>query len=389
MVHARTQHPNAPLTPEGRHRMVACVLEGGWTIEATAERFQVDAKTVRKWRDRYLTEGDAGLMDRSSRPHRCPNRTPDDVAARVVELRRRRRWGADRIAHQTGVAPSTAQRILTEAGLGRLDRGDRVSEPVLRYVRDRPGELIHVNVKKLAAIPPGGGWRSRGRGYEGEGSQNRLVGYRFIHTAIDDRTRLAYSEIHRDEKAATAVGFWKRAVAWFAARGIVCERVLTDNGSCYKSGLWHRACAETGTTVKKTRPRRPQTNGKVERFHRILLEEWAYIRPWTSENQRHDAYNGFIHYYKLSSTPRSTPLGHPHQPTRGQPPQRAQLVATSVPSECHRPYGLSRRSCSRASTGTPPAGRTRTVARGAWETRPVSPATPSPPPAVPPGGRCR
>ena len=297
MVHARTQHPNAPLTPEGRRRMVACLLDDGWTIEATADRFQVDAKTVRKWRDRFLTEGATGLVDRSSRPHRSPNRTPDDVAARVVDLRRRRRWGADRIADEVAVAPSTAQRILRDAGLGRLDHGDRATEPVVRYVRDRPGELIHVDVKKLAAIPPGGGWRTRGRGYDGEGSLARMVGYRFIHTAIDDHTRLAYSEILPDETAATAVGFWQRAVAWFDAHGITCERVLTDNGSAYKSGLWHRACAATGTTVKKTRPRRPQTNGKVERFHRILLEEWAYIRPWTSEHQRHVAYDGFIHYY--------------------------------------------------------------------------------------------
>ncbi|MDH3189317.1 MAG: DDE-type integrase/transposase/recombinase, partial [Acidimicrobiia bacterium] len=146
------------------------------------------------------------------------------------------------------------------------------------------------------AIPDGGGWRSRGRGYAGEGSKHRLVGYRYLHSAIDDRTRIVYSEIHSDEQAITAAGFWKRAAAWYSSIGIIPERVLTDNGACYRSGLWHRACAATGTTVKKTRPRRPQTNGKVERFHRILLEEWAYIRPWTSESQRSRAYDGFIHF---------------------------------------------------------------------------------------------
>jgi transposase InsO family protein len=296
--HARTQHPNAVLTPVGRLRMVRCVLVKRWTIEATAERFQVDAKTVRKWRDRFLEEGEAGLVDRSSRPKRSPMRTPRRLRRRVVTLRKKRRWGADRIAHEVGLAASTVQRILNTAGCGRLDRGDRATnlEPVRRYERERPGELIHVDVKKIAAIPDGGGWRMHGRGNDGHGGHSG-AGYRFIHTALDDRTRLAYSEILDDEQAATAAAFWARAAAWFAAQGIHCERVITDNGSCYRSGLWHQACASSNTTVKKTRPRRPQTNGKVERFHRILLEEWAYIRPWTSEPERHAGYAGFMHFY--------------------------------------------------------------------------------------------
>ena len=279
--------------------MVGCVLEQGWTIVATAERFQVDAKTVRKWRDRFLSEGEEGLRDRSSRPHRCPNRSPRRLRRRVILLRRKRRWGANRIGFEVGLAASTVQLILHRAGLGRLDRGDRATRtaPVRRYQRELPGELIHVDIKKLAGIPDGGGWRSRGRGYPGEDAKSRQVGYRYIHTAIDDRTRIAYSEIHNDEKAVTAAGFWTRAAAWFTSIGITPQRVITDNGSCYRSGLWHRACSATSTTVKKTRPRRPQTNGKVERFHRILLEEWAYIRPWTSDTQRSDAYRTFIHFY--------------------------------------------------------------------------------------------
>jgi len=295
----RRQHPNAPLTPVGRRRMVRCILDRGWTIEATADRFQVDAKTVRKWRDRFLAEGMDGLQDRSSRPRSSPNRTPQRLRRRVIRLRLRRRWGADHIGFEVGLAPSTVQNILNRAGVGRLDRGDRATapEPVRRYQRDMPGELVHVDIKKIAGIPDGGGWKTRGRGYPNEYAKNRQAGYRYIHTAIDDRTRIAYSEILRDEKAVTAAGFWKRAAAWYALIGITCERVITDNGSCYRSGLWHRACAETGTAVKKTRPRRPQTNGKVERFHRILLEEWAYIRPWTSDTQRQDAYSGFIHFY--------------------------------------------------------------------------------------------
>jgi transposase InsO family protein len=301
VAHATTwrQHPNAPLTPEGRRRMVGCVLDRGWTIEAAAERFQVDAKTVRKWRDRFLVEGAAGLVDRSSRPHRSPNRTPRRLRRRVLRLRLKRRWGADHIGYEVGLAASTVQNILNTAGCGRLDRGDRATsrQPVRRYERENPGDLIHVDIKKLAGIPDGGGWRTRGRGYPGEGTVARQVGYRYLHTAVDDRSRIAYSEIHNDEQAVTAAGFWARAAAWYQAIGIECQRVITDNGSCYRSGLWHRACAATGTTVKKTRPRRPQTNGKVERFHRILLEEWAYIRPWESDHQRTDAYAGFIHFY--------------------------------------------------------------------------------------------
>ena len=298
MTDARTQHPNAVLTPVGRRRMVGCVLDRGWTIEATAERFQVDAKTVRKWRDRFLVEGEAGLADRSSRPHRSPNRTPGHRRRQVIGLRRRHRWGADHIAHETGLAASTVQAILRANGMGRLDRGDRATaaEPVHRYQRDRPGELIHVDIKKIAAIPDGGGWRLHGRGNDTTRGHSG-AGYRYIHTAIDDRTRLAYSELLDDERALTAARFWQRAARWFHAHGINCERVLTDNGSCYRSRHWHHACETTGTIPKRTRPRRPQTNGKVERFHRILIEEWAYIRPWTSEARRAHGYQRFIHFY--------------------------------------------------------------------------------------------
>jgi transposase InsO family protein len=274
--------------------MVDCVLEHRWTIEATAERFQVDAKTVRKWRDRFLAEGELGLLDRSSRPRRSPNRTPRALQRRVVRLRRKRRWGADRIAHEVGLAASTVQSILRHAGCGRLDRGDRATAPVQRYCWDRPGELIHVDVKKIAAIPDGGGWKAFGRGARPSHSG---AGYRYIHTALDDHSRVVYSEILDNEQAATAAGFWARAAAWFARLGVRCERVITDQGACYRSGLWHKACAATNTTVKKTRPRRPQTNGKVERYHRILLEEWAYIRPWTSEVERAAGYEGFTHFY--------------------------------------------------------------------------------------------
>jgi transposase InsO family protein len=277
--------------------MVDCVIEHGWTVEATAERFQVDAKTVRKWRDRFVEEGEAGLEDRSSRPHRSPNRTPRHKRRQCVRLRKQRRWGADHIAHEVGLSSSTVQNILNAQGLGRLDSGDRATnQPVRRYQRDRPGELVHVDIKKIAAIPDGGGWKIHGRGndrFKGHSG----AGYRYLHSAIDDRTRIVYSEICDDEQAGTAVAFWHRAVNWFASIGITIERVLTDNGSCYRSRHWINYNQLAGITVKKTRPYRPQTNGKIERFHRILLEEWAYIRPWNSETERHHHYAGFIHFY--------------------------------------------------------------------------------------------
>ena len=211
--------------------------------------------------------------------------------------------------------------------LGRLDRGDRATsgEPVRRYQRDTAGELIHVDIKKLAAIPDGGGWKTRGRGYSGECARSRTAGYRYIHTAIDDRTRIAYSEICDNEQAATAAGFWRRAAAWYISIGIQPERVLTDNGACYRSGLWHKACAETGTTVKKTRPRRPQTNGKVERFHRILLEEWALHPPMDIRTPTPHRLQRVHPLLQSPQIPRITRMGNTSQHPQRQPPPRAQL----------------------------------------------------------------
>jgi len=262
MAQVRTQHPNAALTPRSRRRMVACVVEQGWSVAAAAERFQVDPKTVRKRRDRYRAEGRAGLSDRSSRPRSCPWRTPEAKRSEVIELRRRRRWGADHIAHETGLAASTVQNILNAAGLGRLDRGDRAAAPrppARRYQRERPGELVHVDVKKLAGIPDGGGWRLHGKG---NAPPRAGVGYRYICTAIDDRTRIAYSEIHGNERAVTAAGFWRRARRHFAALGVTVEEVLTDNGPCYRSRVWAQALRAAGATHRRTRPFRPRLTAK-------------------------------------------------------------------------------------------------------------------------------
>ena len=297
MPHVRTQHPNASLTPRGRRKMVRLVIDHGWTIEAAADKFQVDAKTVTKWRDRFLTEGDDGLFDRSSRPKSSPNATPPECRRRIVELRKQRRWGAAHIGHEVGRSGSTVQKILIAEGLRRLDSGDRATaDPIHRYQRDRPGELVHVDVKKLSGIPDGGGWRIHGRG-QAPPVKRSTTGYRFLHSALDDRTRIVYSEIHHNEQADTAVGFWERANTFFNQLGITVERVLTDNGSCYKSFLWRDTLLADGITPKRTRPFRPQTNGKIERFHRILLEEWAYIRDWHTDQQRSAEYDHFVHFY--------------------------------------------------------------------------------------------
>ena len=208
----------------------------------------------------------------------------------------RHRWGSAHLAHETGLAASTVQRILVANGVGRLDHGDRATEPVVRYERDRPGELVHVDVKKLGAIPDGGGWRLHGRQAAPQNGHHG-AGYRYLHSAIDDRTRVVYSEVLNDEQGWTAAGFWRRANVFYAAIGIHVERVITDNGRFYRSKVWRAALDDGGITMKKTRPYRPQTNGKIERFHRILLEEWAYIRPWTSEGERLTHYERFCHFY--------------------------------------------------------------------------------------------
>ena len=293
----RPQHPNAALTPVQRFKMVALMAERGWSVAAAAQRFQVTAKTARKWLRRYEAEGRAGPEDRCSRPHSSPDATPEPKRQEVIKLRRASRRGAGFIAHLTGMHPSTVHRICVRAGPGRLDRGDRCCGPPprpLRYQRQNPGELIHVDVKKLPAIPDGGGWRTHGKGKAGP---RQKVGWRYIHSAIDDRTRLGYSEIHTDETGLTAAGFWRRASQWFAESGIHCQRVLTDNGPCYRSKLFLKALDQTGTSPKRTRPYRPQTNGKVERFHRILNEQWAYTRDWNTDTERTQAHQAFMHHY--------------------------------------------------------------------------------------------
>jgi transposase InsO family protein len=248
------------------------------------------------------------MADRSSRPHRCPAATPRPVVRKIVHLRRKKGLGPAMIAGRLGMHASTVHRVLRREGLPRLADTDRATrEPIRRYERSRPGELVHVDIKKLGNIPDGGGARvvghqlafqhrratatSRGRNWK------PVIGWGFVHTAIDDHSRLAYSEVLLDEKAVTAAAFWLRANAWFRSRGIAVERVLTDNGAPYVSFDWRDVMAATGVTHKRIRPYRPQTNGKVERFNRTLLAEWAYAKPYLSESARRAALPRWLHIY--------------------------------------------------------------------------------------------
>ena len=304
-------HRNAPLTETGRLRLARRIVDHGWPIARAAERFQVARTTATKWSERYRELGPAGMADRSSRPHRSPRRTPQPVVRKIVHLRWKQRLGPVAIAARVGLAASTVHRILVACRINRLWHVDRATgEPIRRYEMTHPGELVHVDVKKLGNIPDGGGWRVHGRATGTRNSQahrdpNRPrttpgranLGYCYIHSAVDAFSRLAYSEALDDETAATALAFWTRARTFFAGHGITVERVLTDNGSAYRSHAWRAEHQQLGIRHSRTRPRRPQTNGKVERLNRTLLEEWAYRRLYTSEKTRRAALSGWLHHY--------------------------------------------------------------------------------------------
>jgi transposase-like protein len=265
-------HRNARLTPVGRLTLVKR-LEAGRPVRVTAGEMGVSHTTAYRWWARYRAEGERGLVDRSSRPRRSPARTPVAVEARVVELRRQRRWGPARIGPAVELSSSTVHRVLARHGLARLAWLDRPTGRVIRrYERSQPGELVHVDVKKLGAIPEGGGWRAHGRAACPD--RRRQTGWEYVHSAVDDHSRLAYSEICADERAATCAAFLERATAFFAAHGIRVERVLTDNAFAYRYGrAWQAVLARHGIAQRFCRPYRPQTNGKVERFNRTLIEE--------------------------------------------------------------------------------------------------------------------
>ena len=307
-------HANAALTPRARLRLAKLIVEDGWSPTAAAKMFMVSVPTARKWAARFRLEGAAGMVDRSSRPRSCPHRTSEAVKRRIIALRWRQRLGPVQIGGQLGIAPSTVHAVLVRCRLNRLSHIDRVTgEPIRRYEHSHPGSMIHVDVTKFGNIPDGGGHRFVGRQ---QGALNKKAtpglprgadykprtGTAFLHTVIDDHSRVAYVEICTDEKAATAIGVLRRAVAWFADHGVTVERVLSDNGSCYRSHAWAEACAELAITPKRTRPYRPQTNGKIERFHRTLADGWAYTRHYSSETERRSALPAWIHSYNHHRT---------------------------------------------------------------------------------------
>jgi transposase InsO family protein len=288
------------LTPWSRHLLVQRVLAGRPAAHVAAE-MGVSRATAYKWLARYRTEGVAGLVDRSSRPHHSPLRTDSLVEAQIIALRRERRLGPARIAAVLDLAPSTVHRVLTRHDMPRLAWLDRpTGEPIRRYERARPGELLHVDVKKIGRLRPGGGWRAHGRDSleRRQARYGTRVGYEYIHAAIDDHTRLAYAEIHPDETAETCAGFLRRAAAWFAAHGIVIERVMTDNAMVYRrSRAWSGALAEIGAEARFTRRYRPQTNGKAERFNRTMIEECLYAQAFDTGEQRATALTDWLHTY--------------------------------------------------------------------------------------------
>jgi transposase InsO family protein len=295
-------HGNAALTVRQRREMVRLVVKEGWSPARAAAEYKTSNKTCVKWVARYREASEAGLLDRSSACERVANRTDERRIEAIAALRRLRFTGPE-IAELLDMPLSTVSGILTRIGMGRLGRLGL--EPAQRYERQRPGELVHIDVKKLGRIDGGAGKRVTGvkrnpyrtRFDHAAGFSRKRIGWEYVHIAIDDATRLAYAEVLTDEKAATAVGFFRRALRFFASYGIHTERVITDNGSAYVSAIHALACRTLGVRHLRTRPRRPQTNGKAERFIRTMLGGWAYGAIYASSRERTAALDGWLFTY--------------------------------------------------------------------------------------------
>jgi transposase InsO family protein len=304
-------HGNARTCLHSRRLSVGRVIEEGWTLAQAASAAGVSVRTISKWLARFRAEGAEGLLDRSSVPARVPHRTPEERVAAIAALRRLRMTGAE-IAQVLSMPRSTVSAVLTRIGLGRLSRLEP-PEPANRYERRHPGELLHIDVKKLGRIGrPGhrvnGDRRTRSRG----------IGWEYVHVCVDDATRLAYVEVLDDERATTAVAFLRRAIAHFASHGVAVERVMTDNGAAYISLLHALACKALGIKHLRTRPYRPRTNGKAERFIRTLLDGWAYGAIYRNSDERRAALTGWLDFYNHR---------RPHGSLCHQPPQQ-RLEAT-------------------------------------------------------------
>lgn len=288
-------HRRAKLTVLGRRLLVDRILGDGMAVAHAADMAGVSRQTAWKWLRRFEAEGEAGLEDRSSRPHRMPRALPQELVDAILAARHERRFGPHRLAPLLGVPRSTIGDVLARRGLSRLADTDRPSGVPIRYVRERPGELLHVDVKKLGRIPDGGGHRFRGRG---GGTPRAHAGYDYLHVAIDDASRVAYVEPHRDERGQTCARFILGAAAFFASLGVRIERVMTDNAKNYTdSRAFAAALAEIGARHRRTRPFRPQTNGKAERLNQTLLAEWAYVRLYATNQARLDALPAWLDHY--------------------------------------------------------------------------------------------
>src|SRR6202161_2751784 len=288
-------HKNARLTPYGRER-IARQVASGQTPKAVGEAAGVCPRTVRKWVDRYRREGLVGLRDRSSRPHRLHRPTPQTVVDEVAALRRQRCTGKQ-IAAQVGVSPATVSRILRRLGLNRLSALEPVA-PIRRYEREHPGEMIHLDIKKLGRID-GIGHRITGdrRGQSNRRSRGEGLGWEVVHVAIDDNSRIAFAKIMPNERKRSATSFLKAALAYYESLGIKVERVMTDNGSCYKSFAFRRLCKKLGLKHIRTKPYTPKTNGKAERFIQTCLREWAYAQAYHHSRQRTQQLPYWLHRY--------------------------------------------------------------------------------------------
>ena len=284
-------HKNARLTPRGRERIVELVASGQ-TPKAVSEAVGVCPRTVRKWVDRHRREGLAGLQDRSSRPHRLRRPTPQPVIEKIERLRRQR-WTGKQIAAETGVSSATVSRVLRRLGLHKLSALE--PEPVRRYERERPGELIHLDIKKLGKIGSIG-HRITGR-QTGVVNRHLGIGWEFVHVCIDDASRIAFSRVMKDERKESAIVFLKAAVAYYESLGVKVERVMTDNGSCYRSKAFGKACKRLGLKHIFTKPYTPKTNGKAERFIQTSLREWAYARAYITSDERTAELPRWLHRY--------------------------------------------------------------------------------------------
>ncbi|MFL6265502.1 MAG: IS481 family transposase [Actinomycetes bacterium] len=289
-------HAHARLTEFGRLLLVQRITELGWPPAQAAQALGVSRATASKWLARDRTHGPAGLADRSSRPHRCPPALPVSQVRRVLAARRRHRQGPHRLAWRLGMPRSTIYGVLARHGMGRLAHTDRASGVVVRYQREHPGERVHLDVKKLGRIPDGGGHRVHGR--TPTTPTGRGIGYDSVHSAVDDRSRVAFSQVLPDESAMTAALFLIEAAGFFADHGVQIQRVLADNAKAYaESVVFAETAAGLGIALRRTRRYRPQTNGKVERFNKTLLEEWAYARLYRSNRERRRALRRWLRFY--------------------------------------------------------------------------------------------